>query len=491
MREALKRHASKISALATLVALCLPALAHAQDLRQVITSKTLSNGLEVIVIEDHSVPLVTVEIAVKNGAFTEPPEFNGLSHLYEHMFFKGNAVIPTQEAYLKRLRELGITFNGTTSTERVNYFFTLPATNLDPGLVFMRDAITTPTFDEKEFTKEIQVVIGEVDRNESNPYYWLGQAIAEKLWYAHPTRKDSLGDRKTITTSTVDKMKVMQQRYYVPNNSALLIAGDVKPQEAMALAEQYFSAWPKSEKNPHEAYPVPAHPAIKGHQVVVVNKAVKVPYVQIAWHGPSVTTDPKGTYAADVLSYILGQPTSQFHKALVESGITLGAGLSYFTQKYTGPINASAQMAPPNIKPAIRALLVELYKLTDPAYFTDEQLASAKKILAVQSIYEQEKTTGLVNTVSFWWASAGLNYYFDYVKNLNAITREDISQFIKTYVLGKPFVLGLLIDEVTMNELKLDQAALDAYVKEVVKELDEKAAADAKAKTKTPAKKGR
>ena len=148
-------------------------------------------------------------------------------------------------------------------------------------------------------------------------------------------------------------------------------------------------------------------------------------------------------------------------------------------------------MAPPNIKPAIRALLVELYKLTDPAYFTDEQLASAKKILAVQSIYEQEKTTGLVNTVSFWWASAGLNYYFDYVKNLNAITREDISQFIKTYVLGKPFVLGLLIDEVTMNELKLDQAALDAYVKEVVKELDEKAAADAKAKTKTPAKKGR
>ena len=136
------------------MALALPTLASAKDLKEVIKTKTLSNGLQVIVIENHSIPLVTVEIAVKNGAFTEPPEFNGLSHLYEHMFFKGNAVIPTQEAYLRRIRELGIVFNGTTSSERVNYYFTLPSKNAKEGLVFMRDAIMTPKFDEKEFKKE-------------------------------------------------------------------------------------------------------------------------------------------------------------------------------------------------------------------------------------------------------------------------------------------------------------------------------------------------
>ncbi len=86
----------------------------------------LASGLEVLVVEDKSVPLATVEITTKNGSYTEPPEFNGLSHLYEHMFFKANKDYPSQEVYMAKVRELGIVFNGTTSEERVNYYFTLP-----------------------------------------------------------------------------------------------------------------------------------------------------------------------------------------------------------------------------------------------------------------------------------------------------------------------------------------------------------------------------
>ncbi|MBL8742756.1 MAG: insulinase family protein, partial [Myxococcales bacterium] len=82
------------------------------------------NGLTVLVVESQAVPLITIEIAAKNGSMTESPEYNGLSHLYEHMFFKANKALPNQEAYMARLQELGISFNGTTGTERVNYFFT-------------------------------------------------------------------------------------------------------------------------------------------------------------------------------------------------------------------------------------------------------------------------------------------------------------------------------------------------------------------------------
>src|SRR5438045_2701167 len=112
-----------------------------------VHNKKLANGLEVIVIENHSVPIVTVELNVKNGSYTEPPEYNGLSHLYEHMFFKANKVIPSQEAYLARLRELGMVWNGTTSTERVNYFFTTTSDHLADSMVFMRDAILSPLFE--------------------------------------------------------------------------------------------------------------------------------------------------------------------------------------------------------------------------------------------------------------------------------------------------------------------------------------------------------
>src|SRR6202040_2163232 len=109
-----------------------------------LVTHTLPNGLLVAVVENPAVPLVTIEIGVHNGSMNEPLALNGLSHLYEHMFFKGNAAIPTQEGYMKRLRELGAVWNGTTGNERVDYFFTMATHNLERGMEFMSHAIKTP-----------------------------------------------------------------------------------------------------------------------------------------------------------------------------------------------------------------------------------------------------------------------------------------------------------------------------------------------------------
>lgn len=103
--------------------------------------KKLDNGLEVVVIENSRVPLATIEIAVKNGAYTEGPEYSGLSHLFEHMFFKANKDYPDQEKFIRRTEELGMIWNGTTGTERVNYFFTFDKDSLDAGLKFMNAAM--------------------------------------------------------------------------------------------------------------------------------------------------------------------------------------------------------------------------------------------------------------------------------------------------------------------------------------------------------------
>lgn len=453
----------------------LPQAAQAQEPSELIKKKKLDNGLEVIVIPDPSLPIVTVEMAVRNGAMTETPKLNGLSHLYEHMFFKANAVIPNQEAYLARMRELGIVFNGTTSTERVNYFFTLPSDNFEAGLEFMYNAITSTKFDEKEFAREKQVVIGEIDRNESNPYYWFNQAIEKKLWYKYPSRKDPLGDRDTVAAATVDEMKTMKKRYYVPNNAALIIAGNVEPDKAFEMAERMYGDW-KKQPDPFEKWPVPKQPALEGKSYLTVERDVKVPYVQFSWHGPSVTKDPTATYAADVLSFILSQPTSKFQKRLVESGLTLSSGVSYFTQAHTGPINLNAQVAPQNLRKAIRALLEETHKLADPAYFTDAQLENAKTILAVQDVYDREKTSSFAHTVSFWWTVAGLDYYTNYVPNLKKVTREDIAKYVSDYIIDKPYVMGVLLSPEQKEQLGLSDEKLAEMVREIEKEIaDEKA----------------
>src|SRR5437879_3167892 len=109
-----------------------------------IAARVLPNGLEVVVLEDHSVPIVTIELAVRNGSFTEPPELNGLSHLYEHMFFKANRAIANQEQYLQKIGQLGIAYNGETPDEVDEYYFTTTSPNMRAAMNFIRDATSSP-----------------------------------------------------------------------------------------------------------------------------------------------------------------------------------------------------------------------------------------------------------------------------------------------------------------------------------------------------------
>src|SRR6266851_234636 len=129
----------------------LAATAPARSSQAQLVNQILANGFEIIVLEDHSIPLVTIELAAKNGSYTEPPELNGLSHLYEHMFFKTNRAVANQEEYLRKIGQLGIAYNASTREEVVNYFFTTTSQNLRTAMQFMKDAVRYPLFDEKEF----------------------------------------------------------------------------------------------------------------------------------------------------------------------------------------------------------------------------------------------------------------------------------------------------------------------------------------------------
>jgi len=419
-----------------------------------IQNKVLKNGLEVIVIENHMVPLVTIEIAVKNGAFVETPEYDGLAHLYEHMFFKANKNIRSQEAYLKRMRELGISFNGTTSSERVNYYFTLPIDSISEGMQFMKDAIRYPLFLADELERERPVVIGEYDRYESNPYSFLFTQVNKKLWYKYYSRKNTIGDRNIILTATEEKMQMLKDRYYHPNNSALLISGDLTAEEGFALAEEYLGDWP-SGPDPMKEWPIPAHPPLAKSTAVIVQKPVNVSLLQFAYHGPSALADVKSTFAADVLSFILAQKNSKFQKNLVDSGIALSASLSYQTLNQVGPISATVVCTQDKIIQSRDALWIEMQKFTDPEYYTDEQLETAKMKLEVGEIYGREKPSEFVHTVSFWWSVTGLDYYRNYIDNLRMVTREDINNYVNIYITDKPMVLGVIMSEEVFASLKM------------------------------------
>jgi zinc protease len=418
-----------------------------------VQSKKLANGLEVLVIENHAVPIVTVELVVKNGAYTEGPEFSGLSHLYEHMFFKANRTIPSQEAYLRRLNQLGAQWNGTTSEERVNYFITLGVDSLIPGLQFMEDAIRYPLFNQDELVRERPVVLGEFDRNEANPFFHLTRGADTILWSpGFYTRKTAIGVREVITSATQAKMNTIKNRFYVPNNSALILAGDITPAKGFELAEKIFGDWPRSE-DPFRT-PAPNPPPLTKSSAVIVEQPVNGAALYMAWQGPSVTADPAATYAADVLGTVLANPGSKFQKRLVDSGLTFGVGINYYTQAHVGPISIFAQTTPDKVLAAQKAIIEEVSKLGDPTYVTPQELAAAQKQLAINALYEREQSSNYAHTVGFWWAVTGLDYYRTYVPNMQKVTQADLAAYAKKYMIGKPHVTGLLVSPQAREQLK-------------------------------------
>jgi len=420
-----------------------------------IPSRILANGLEVIVMEDHSVPIVTIELAVRNGSFTEPPELNGLSHLYEHMFFKANRAIANQEQYLQTIGQLGIAYNGTTQEEVVEYYFTTTSPNLRAAMNFMRDATRYPLFDDREFERERQVVIGEMDRNESEPAYYLNKEMNDRLFYKYPSRKEPLGNRQTVSTATTAMMRLIQSRYYVPNNSALVITGDVQTEDIYKMAQDFFGDWARREKDPFVEFPLVEHPPLPKSEGTIIKQPVQNVVIEIGWQGPSIGKDNAATYAADVFSFILRQPNSRFQRALIDSGLVTAVALGYYTQRNVGPINIFAQTTPDKAKAALRAIYNEVAHFDDKDYYTDEELESAKALLEADDLYSREKFDEYAKTLGFWWSSTGIDYFRGYLGNLRRTSRADISRYLTTYIHGKPHVGLAMISEEAQQKVKL------------------------------------
>lgn len=417
--------------------------------------KKLSNGLEVLVIENHKVPLATIEIAVKNGAYTEGPEYSGLSHLFEHMFFKANKDYPDQEKFIKRTEELGMIWNGTTGDERVNYYFTFDKDSLKAGLKFMNAAIRFPIYRTEDMQKERPVVDGEFQRGESDPGFQLWIAVNKKVWGDLFTRKNAIGDHDVINTATPEKMMVIKDKYYFPNNSILVICGDVNPKEAFAQAEAIFGDWQSSGFDPHEKFPIPEFKPIEKTEYLIKESSIaQTPYTMYTWQGPDTRNDSIGTLAADVFSTILGLNSSKWQQALIDKGLASYVGLNYQTLKHVGPVSIFAVPNPGKLKEFTAELMNQVSQFADDNYFTDEQLQTAKDILRRNHIRNTEKPSSLASSATYWWCSASLNYFTDYIPGMMNITRADIQNYLKKYVIGKPYIAGMIINEAMNKQLK-------------------------------------
>lgn len=431
-----------VPALLVAAVLVFPARALGQlPLDSIVQRKTLPNGLEVIVVHNAAVPLATALVAVRNGAFTQDSDQAGLAHLYEHLLFHSFRHGP--EDFDVEVAKLNGINNGMTSEEVVAYWVTVPSENIEPGIGLLAELLMNAHFSNGALKAERSVILDEIRRRIADPDGELDRQVAQTLWGSGWHRKDVGGDSTSLQRISVDQLKTTYARYYVPNNAALIVTGDVDPARIFSAAEERFGDW-KSAPNPFADRVIPPLRSLERTTAVMVAREVLDVTIVVAIAGPSVSADPGGTYAADVLFQVLNDPTSAFQRRLVSRGPFQSLSAGYQLLNHTGPIEFRGKTTPENAEKAIVALLTELQRLQLLQDITSDDLAIARKQRQVWSALGREQIAALAPDLASWWSVAGMDYYLSYGDHLTSQTADSLRRFAATYVVGTPRVIGVL-----------------------------------------------
>ncbi len=405
-----------------------------------IQTFTLDNGLQVYLVKNRIVPLVTIVTSFHAGGTYEDSITNGLFHLYEHMLFKGNAKYPDQLAFKKRLRELGIIYNGSTSTEQVEYHYTLPSRLLREGLDFMAVAMKSPLFDEEELHREIQVVMDEFRRDFSEPTYQLYQKTREAFYGPWFYRKNVIGDSAQIKNATRDLMLQIQRNFYNPNNCNLIVAGDLDFATARRYIEETFGDW-QNQAPPPQVDPVPH---VSENRVVTLRLPAEHAYVQVLYAGPNVGQQTEDTYVADLLGTLMNAPGSRFQTVFVDSGLATSASFGYYTQRYGGELTFYFVTESDKVPQLRKRLDRFIQEMAQPGFFTEEELANAKRAIEIDYLKAQEVPSRYAVGLAFWITVAGYDYYQTYVEHIRAQTLSALTDFVNRYLVNQPHATGIL-----------------------------------------------
>lgn len=418
--------------------------------------RKLPNGLEVYLVKKTEIPIVSILIAVRNGAFTESPDYNGLSHLYEHMFFKANQKVSSQQAFVAGLDEIGVEIgqhmNAFTSTESVRYFYTIQSRFAEKGIRFLADATISPLFLPDELERERKVVLDEFNRFEASPIQVFYQMeLMKRLFQTNFSRKNTIGNRSVIETASPEQMREIQKRYYIPNNSALFVVGYFDESSIWPVIELSFGQWPTGP-DPMQAYPIPEHPPLaQGENFIKEADVQTVNYVR-AYHGPSLVIDNTGIIALDLVSQMLGFESSPFQKELVESGLVANASFSVWSQRYTSPLFFDFETSPEKAQAAMNKLNELISRVARGGFFTERDLETAKTSAEVRSAYDREVGQRYALGLASIWSSTGnLDFYTNYIELMKQVSLQDIDRELKEYLASKPYIAGALVPKGTQG----------------------------------------
>jgi zinc protease len=406
-----------------------------------ITEYQLDNGLRLLLFPDGSRSKVTVNMTVLVGSRNEGYGETGMAHLLEHMVFKGT---PRHPKVPRDLQAHGAQFNGTTSSDRVNYFETLAATdeNLEFAIDLEADRLVNSFIKSEDLESEMTVVRNEFERGENSPGGVLGKRIAAAAYDWHNYGKPTIGNRSDIERVPVENLRAFYRKFYQPDNVVLIIAGKFETARALELVQKFFGAIPRPERKLVSTYT--EEPAQDGERMVTLRRVGQVGSVAVAYHIPA---GPHPDFPAlQVLASILNtQPSGRFHKALVLPKKAVSTSAFARAQHDPGLMMLEAEVQQDGSLEEVRDLLISTAERIGVEGVTAEEVNRSKQQILKGREMAAADTAQIGISLSEWAAQGDWRLYFLHRDRIEAITPEAVKAATARYLQRNNRTVGLFI----------------------------------------------
>lgn len=400
----------------------------------------LSNGLEVILYKDASLPLVAVNIWYKVGSAYEVKGKTGLAHLFEHMMFQGSENVP-KEMHFRYIQESGGTLNGSTSFDRTNYYEKVPSNYLELALWLESDRLGyfLNSLTQEKLDNQKSVVANErLERYDNQPYGLAWEIILNNLYpNGHPYSWATIGYLDDIKSYTLEDLKEFFTKHYSPNNATLVIAGDFETKKTIEHIEKYFAGITSSDyKKEPEIFSF----MLDKNILIEHPDNVQLERLYLAWPTDKIYSDddPALDILADILS---GSKNSRLYKRLVfDDQIAQDVSVFQFSAKYAGHFMIISTAKPNVSLNQIKEVIFEEINKLSSEGITDKELTKTKNGIKANYIYSMQSIDNVADRLNMY------NYYlndpnkfnFD-IERYNKIEKSAIANACKKY-LSKPFV---------------------------------------------------
>lgn len=405
-----------------------------------ITEYRLANGLRVLLIPDSSQPKVTVNITIFCGSRHEGYGETGMAHLLEHMVFKGSPKYPNVP---KSLRDHGAQFNGTTWTDRTNYFETMPATteNLEFGLEMEADRLVNSFIKREDLLSEFTVVRNEFESGENNPQRVLLQRMMATAYEWHNYGKSTIGNKTDIERVPIDSLQAFYKKFYRPDNAMLVVAGKFEDAEALGLIAKHFGPL----KNPGDPLPktYTEEPPQDGERLVTLRRVGTVGAVGAAYHIPAAS---HADYAAcAVLSSVLtDDPAGRLYKALVETKKASGVFGISFAWHDPSLLVVGAETEPAKTEEVRDLMTGVLEGLTDKP-ITDEEVERVKRQFKTTREQLVANSQRMAVELSEWAGAGDWKLFLLHRDRMEKVAAADVNRAARQYLVRSNRTVGVYV----------------------------------------------